>query len=246
MKFISTHKEMNFEFKTDPYILKTFIKLMSDVDHHGYFTVTDDGMSGICINSNYNICMKFKTKAELTKFKGKTTMVLSTPNINRLLKRVSRTDKLTLSDTDKEFVITSSGKKITTVSGIKKLNSQLKDFNCELNDAHSATVESKNFFVALTLIGDCDKVNIKQKGTGVVVGMCVDHIKQSVTELGDCDGQTNFESNYSLHKLLKLKGVESVSPLLTLYFRKGFPLRIVAQTNLGVIDFYVKTYVESA
>ena len=231
----------SFSFNTDPYILKTVIKLMSNIDYHGCFVVTENGLTGDCINESQTIGMSFSTNAELTTFKNKTIMVLATPDISRFLKRVSKTDKLTLSDTKDEFVITSVRKKMSVVSKLRKLNSQLVDN--KFDDAYSTgvTVDTKNFFTALMDIGDCDKVNIKQKGSGVVIEMCVDRIRQSVTKLGDTDGQINFESNYSLYNLVKLSDVQFVSPVLTLSFRSGYPLRITAPTNLGSIAIYVKS-----
>ena len=238
------HKEMNFEFKTDPYILKTITKLMSEIDYHGYFTVSKDGLSGTCVHESNNIGMLFNTRVELTVFKNSTMMVLATPDISRLLRKVSKTDKLTLSDTDNEFVIGSIGKKMSVESRMKKLRKQIvvNHFPDVYQDITGITVDSKNFFTALIDIGDCDIVNIKQKGSGVVIEMNVDRVRQSVTKLGACEGKTNFNSDFSILKLMKLKGVEFVSPLLTLYFRTGYPLKITAQTNLGVIEFYIKSY----
>ena len=235
---------MNFEFKTDPHILKTIIKLMSDIDYHGYFTVSKDGLSGTCVCGSTNIGMIFKTKAELSTFKNKVTMVLVSPDISRLLRKVSKTDELTLSDTDNEFVIASVGKKMSVESRIRKLCKQIvvNHFSDVYQNIIGITVDSKNFFTALIGIGDCDIVNIKQKGSGVVLGMSVDRVKQSVTKLADTDGQTNFNSDFSIVKLMKLRGVEFVSPLLTLYFRTGYPLKITAQTNLGVVEFFIKPY----
>ena len=236
---------MNFEFKTDPHILKTITKLMSEIDYHGYFTVSKDGLSGSCVHESNDIGMTFNTKAELTVFKKGRTMVLATPDISRLLRKVSKTDRLTLSDTDNEFIIASFGKKMSVESRMKKLRKQIvvNNFPDVYQDITGVTVDTKNFFTALIGIGDCDIVNIKQKGTGVVLGMSVDRVRQSVTKLGDTDGQTNFESDFSILKLMKLKGVEFVSPLLTLYFRTDYPLKITAQTNLGVIEFFIKSYV---
>ena len=234
----------SFSFNTDPYILKTVIKLMSLIDYRGYFTVSENGLTGSCINESQDIGMSFSTNAELTTFKDKTIMVLATPDISRFLKRVSKTDKLTLSDTKDEFVITSVRKKMSVVSKLRKLNSQIVDN--KFDDAYSTgvTVDTKNFFTGLMSIGDCDTVNIKQKGNGVIIEMCVDRIRQSVVKLGDTDGpqgQTKFESNYSLYNLSKLSDIQNVSPVLTLCFRNGYPLRITASTNLGSIAFYIKS-----
>ena len=233
----------SFSFSTNPHIIKTIIKLMSGIDYHGYFTVTENGLTGSCINTSNDIGMTFKTNAELTTFKDRITMALSSPDISRLLKRVLKTDKLTLSDTKDEFVITSSGKKMSVVSRVKKLRRQIIDthFDDVYQDITGVTVDSRSFFTGLIGIGDCDTVNIKQKGTGVVIEMCVDGVRQSVTKLGDTGGQTNFDSNYSLDKLLKLSGVQYASPVLVLYFRVGFPLKVTARTNLGDIDFYLRT-----
>ena len=241
----------SFSFSTNPYILKTVIKLMTNIDYHGYFTVSENGLTGTCTNESTDIGMSFSTNAELTTFKNKTIMVLATPDISRFLKRVSKSDKLTLSDTKDEFVITSTRKKMSVVSKLRKLNSQLREI--KFDDAYHSgvTVDTKNFFTGLMNIGDCDTVNIKQKGAGVVIEMCVDRIRQSVTKLGACgehssdtdgpQGQTNFESNYSLYNLLKLSDVQFVSPVLTLSFRDGYPLRITAPTNLGSIAIYIKS-----
>lgn len=231
---------MNFEFKTDPYIFKTIIKLMSDIDYYGYFTVTKNGLTGTCVNDNGSICMTFNINAELSIFKSRTTMVLASQEISRLLKRVSKTDKLTISDTNDEFVITSDRKKMTVESRVMKLNNQLVNIHFDDSYETGVTVESKNFFTGLIDIGDCQTVNIKQKGTGIIIEMCVDKVRQSVTKLGDTDGKTNFSSNYNLSRLLKLSPIQFVSPVFTLCFRKGYPLRITAPTNIGHIVFYIK------
>ena len=232
----------SFSFNTDPYILKTVIKLMTNIDYHGYFTVSENGLTGDCVSESQNIGMSFRINAELTTFKNKTIMVLATPDISRFLKRVSKTDKLTLSDTKDEFVITSVRRKMSVVSKLRKLNSQIVDNKFD-DDVYKigVSVDSKNFFTGLIKIGDCDTVNIKQKRTGVVIEMCVDRIRQSVTELEDTDGPTNFESNYSLHNLLKLSDIQFVSPVISLCFQEGYPLRITAPTNLGSIVFYIKS-----
>ena len=231
----------SFSFSTDPYILKTVIKLMSNIDYHGCFVVTENGLTGSCINEPKTIGMSFSTNAELTTFKNKTTMMLATPDISRFLKRVSKTDKLTLSDTKDEFVITSTRKKMSVVSKLRKLNSQLVDNKFDDSYHTGVTVDTKNFFTGLMSIGDCDSVNIKQKGSGLVIEMCVDRIRQSVTKLGDTDGKINFDSNYTLYDLLKLSDVQYVSSVLTLSFRDDYPLRITAPTNLGSIAFYIKS-----
>ena len=227
----------NFSFNTDPHIFKTIIKLMSNIDYHGYFTVNENGLTGSCTEKF--IGMTFRINTELTK--NKTTMVLSTPDISKFLRKVSKSDKLALSDTMDEFVITSIRKEMSVVSKLKKLCCQMVDIKFDDNVYKDGiTVDSKNFFTGLIKTGDCDIVNIKQKGTGIIIEMCVDRISQSVTKLGDTDGEINFKSNYSLCKLLKLDGIQYVSPVITLCFCKGYPLKIIAMTNLGVIDFYIK------
>ena len=233
----------SFSFNTDPHILKTIIKIMSNIDYYGYFTVTENGLTGDCANTSGDITMSFKTNAELTIFKKRGVMVLATPHISKFLKRVSKSDKLTLSDTEDEFVITSNGKKMSVVSRLKKLRKQpiLIHFDDVYQGVTGVTVDSKNLLTGLISIGDCETVNIKQKGTGVIMEMCVDSIRQSVVILGDTNGKTSFDADYSLKKLLKLSDVQYVSPLLTLYFREGYPLKITVQTNLGVIDFYIKS-----
>ena len=218
---------------------------MSGIDYYGYFTVSGSGLTGSCVNESNDIGMSFRLNAELTTFKGKTTMVLVTPEILRFLRKVSKSDKLTLSDTNNEFVITSSRKDMSVVSKLKKLNRQMVDSRFD-DDAYDTgvTVDSKNFFTALIKIGDCDTVNIQQKGTGVVIEMFVDKIRQSVTKLGACSDlrsdTVNFESNYNLDKLLKLDAIQYISPVITLCFRNGYPLRITAPTNLGEIVLYIK------
>ena len=230
----------SFEFSTDPHILKTVIKLMYNIDYYGYFTVSKNGLAGSCANGSNG--MTFRINTELTTFKNKTTMVLLTPDISKLLKKVAKADKLTLSDTIDEFVITSSRKQMLVVSKLRKLHSQFV-YNKFNNDVYhtTVTVDSKNFFTGLVRIEGCDIVNIKQKGAGVIIEMCVDKITQSVTKLGDCaDDQINFESNYSLNKLLKLDGIQHVSSVLKLCFCNGYPLQITAPTNLGEIVHYIK------
>ena len=235
----------SFLFNTDPHILKTVIKLMLSIDYHSYFTVSENGLTGSCVHESNDIGVSFKINTELTTFKNKTTLVLATPDISRFLRKVSKSDKLTLSDTTDEFVITSCRKDMSVMSKLRKLNRQFVDnkFDDDAYRAGGVTVDSKIFFTGLIKIGDCDTVNIKQKGTGVVIEMCVDRIRQSVTKLGDTDGQSqiNFESNYSLCKLLKLDGIQYVSPVITLCFRNGYPLKITAPTNLGHIVFYIKS-----
>ena len=231
----------SFEFNADPYTLKTTIKMMLDINCHGYFTVTQSGLTGSCISESEGTAMTFMLGAELTTFKYNTPMVLSSQDLSRLFKRVTKKDKLTLSDTKDGFVITSVKKNMSIVSKIKKLNTQFKiirfDDSAYNNDVN---VDSKNFFIALASIGDCDIVNIKQQGTGVVIKMCIDKIKQSVAKLGDTDGDIKFSSDYDLYSLLKIRDVQNVSSVLTLSFKMGYPLRITAPTNVGHIVFYIK------
>ena len=185
--------------------------------------------------------MKFMSNAELSTLKNNATMVLVPQELSKLLRKVARTDQLTLTDTNDEFVMASSGKKMTVVSKVKKLNAQKRIISTDDNAYQiGVTVDSKNFFTGLMDIGDCETVNIKQKGNGLVIEMCVDKIRQSVTELGDTDGQTNFRSDYDLSKFLKIKDVQNVSSVLTLSFKVGYPLRITAPTNIGHIVFYIK------
>ena len=231
----------SFEFKTDPYIFKTIMRLMSNIDYHGYFTVDKNGLSGACINDSENICMKFMSNAELSTLKDKATMILVPQELSKLLRKVARTDQLTLSDTKDEFVMTSLGKKMSVVSKVRKLNRQQRIIKLDDNAYQiGVTVDTKSFFTGLMDIGDCETVNIKQKGNGLVIEMCVDKIRQSVTELGDTDGQTNFSSDYDLSRFLKIKDVQNVSSVLTISFKMGRPLRITAPTNIGHIVFYIK------
>ena len=65
-----------------------------------------------------------------------------------------------------------------------------------------------------------------------------------MTRLGDIDSRDVREPldgyNFSSYKIMKLRGLKSISPKIRLYFRVGFPMKIVAQTTSGPLVFYVK------
>ena len=253
---------MNFSLKTtESSVLKTIFSIVSELSPFGYFAVTKGGVKMTCEELDHAaIKMKFEIipdKLLMFQHHHDLFQAFHPSDMISYLKKVSRNDKLKISDDDRNIELYSVGQKkdMSVSTTIRKSNAEYVDYSFpeKLYDSPGILVSTKDFFSACentnnNIPNDRSVTRMKLIGkSGLEIGFETELVSRCVTRLGDIESTyikhifNNIpEYTFKTQKIMMLKKIQTISPKIGLNFRSGLPMLLIAETSLGPLKFLIQ------